>query len=222
MDLIKFLSNSDNEIPIEPCIVFTTYNYFLANRTPELMKPFTDKKWGLIVFDEIKKGNCDHISTISNKIQCNGKLGLTNFMLDDSLLRLIDSAIGPYLYSKSLKELIDEKYYPNVQCYQVFCKMTHEFMYEYLNNKNILMKRLLAGLNPNKIMTLHRLIRMHEDKGDKINPVSRKSRKRDAAICAILRGQLLPSRWSGQPFSPLRMTFKGSLIIKSCAFTLFA
>ena len=168
MDLIKFLSNSDNEIPIEPCIVFTTYNYFLANRTPELMKPFTDKKWGLIVFDEIKKGNCDYISTISNKIQCNGKLGLTNFMLDDSLLRLIDSAIGPYLYSKSLKELIDEKYYPNVQCYQVFCKMTHEFMYEYLNNKNILMKRLLAGLNPNKIMTLHRLIRMHEDKGDKI------------------------------------------------------
>ena len=70
--------------------------------------------------------------------------------------------------NKVEKELIDEKYYPNVQCYQVFCKMTHEFMYEYLNNKNILMKRLLAGLNPNKIMTLHRLIRMHEDKGDKI------------------------------------------------------
>ena len=54
-------------------------------------------------------------------------------------------------------------------------------------------------------------LRVQESRPQEI--VSRKPRKRDAAVCAILRGQLLPSRWSGQPFSPLRMTLKGSHVI---------
>ncbi|OHT08545.1 hypothetical protein TRFO_22881 [Tritrichomonas foetus] len=169
LDMIKYLPNIKEDIPSEPCIVLTTYSFFLSFRSPNIIKPLTEKEWGLIIFDEFKSSISDSIYSINKVLDSRSKLILSPFPItDDQALRSLFIHVGPLLYSKTWNELCQQNFFPKVQCYEVICKMTHEFFFEYLHCKSLLTKRLLAGLNPNKVMTLQRLIRMHEDHGDKI------------------------------------------------------
>jgi len=57
----------------------------------------------------------------------------------------------------------------NVQCAEVWCPMTPEFMREYLkSNKSASQKQLLFVMNPNKARACDYLVRYHETRGDKI------------------------------------------------------
>jgi DNA excision repair protein ERCC-3 len=75
--------------------------------------------------------------------------------------------IGPKLYEANWLDLQEAGYIATVQCVEVWCSMTPEFYRSYLTtdaNK----QRLLYAMNPNKFRTCEYLIRLHEERGDKV------------------------------------------------------
>lgn len=169
LDIIKFLPESKDEIPKEPCVILTTYSYFLAQKSSDDIQKISERMWGLVIFDELKNELFDAVDLICTKIKSRSRLGLNPIpMIDDKNIRSLNLIIGPQLYCKTWHELSEQGFVPKVQCNIVYCKMTRPFYREYLQMQKLLLKRLISGLNPNKIMALERLIRMHEDRGDKI------------------------------------------------------
>lgn len=171
LDLIKFLPDSKDEIPKESCVVLTTYQNFIqqAFSKDDKIERILNKNWGLIIFDEIKNELFDSIDLICNKLKTRSVLGLSPFPInDDQIIRSLNFLIGPQLYCKSWNELSEQNIVPKVQCNIVYCKMTPPFYCTYLQSPKLLVKRLISGLNPNKVMALERLIKMHESRGDKI------------------------------------------------------
>ncbi|KAK8882125.1 TFIIH basal transcription factor complex helicase XPB subunit [Tritrichomonas musculus] len=170
LDLARFTQDSKDEIPSDvPCVIITTYAYFLSQKNSIFIQKICEKKWGLVIFDELKDELFDLVKIICQKLTSRSKLGLAPFPIkDDRIIRSLNFLIGPQLFNKALKNLCEDGVAPRVQCSIVYCKMTRPFYKEYLHAPVLLTKRLVAGLNPNKIMALERLIRMHEERGDKI------------------------------------------------------
>ncbi|GJZ34976.1 general transcription and DNA repair factor IIH helicase subunit XPB1 [Tanacetum coccineum] len=60
------------------------------------------------------------------------------------------------------------RFIANVDCTEVWCPMTKHFLSEYLKKQNYKRKQALSLMNPNKIRACEYLIRLHEERGDKI------------------------------------------------------
>jgi DNA excision repair protein ERCC-3 len=76
---------------------------------------------------------------------------------------------GPKLYEANWLDLTKNGHIANVQCAEVWCPMTPEFMREYLKpERTASQKQLLFVMNPNKAKACDYLVRYHEIRGDKI------------------------------------------------------
>lgn len=76
---------------------------------------------------------------------------------------------GPKLYEANWLDLTKNGHIANVQCAEVWCPMTPEFMREYLKpDRTASQKQLLFVMNPNKAKACDYLVRYHEIRGDKI------------------------------------------------------
>ena len=78
--------------------------------------------------------------------------------------------IGPKLYEANWLDLQKNGYLAMVQCMEVWCEMTEDFYNEYLvtEHENKRHCQVLSDFNPNKFRAMQYLIRVHEERGDKV------------------------------------------------------
>ena len=104
-----------------------------------------------------------------SKVNAHCKLGLTATLVrEDGLIEDLNFLIGPKLYEANWMDLTQQGYLANVQCVEVWCPMTAEFMSEYLQTAELRRKQLLYYLNPNKVRICEYLMKYHKARGDKI------------------------------------------------------
>ncbi|CAF4739943.1 unnamed protein product [Rotaria sp. Silwood1] len=95
--------------------------------------------------------------------------GLTATLVrEDDKITDLNFLIGPKLYEANWMELQNLGFIAKVHCGEVRCSMTPEFLLEYNNATNDVIKRRLSALNPNKFRTCQYLIEYHERRNDKI------------------------------------------------------
>ncbi|CAF4637504.1 unnamed protein product [Rotaria sp. Silwood1] len=95
--------------------------------------------------------------------------GLTATLVrEDDKITDLNFLIGPKLYEANWMELQNLGFIAKVHCGEVRCSMTNEFLLEYNNATNDVIKRRLSALNPNKFRTCQYLIEYHERRNDKI------------------------------------------------------
>lgn len=88
---------------------------------------------------------------------------------EDDKITHLHFLIGPKLYEANWIDLQDRGYLARVQCIEVWCEMTKLFYQHYSNAKNHEnLKQTLCFSNPNKFMACDYLMKLHEDRGDKI------------------------------------------------------
>lgn len=76
---------------------------------------------------------------------------------------------GPKLYEANWLDLTRHGHIANVQCAEVWCPMTQEFLREYLKKERTAGQRqLLFVMNPNKLRACQYLVQYHESRGDKV------------------------------------------------------
>lgn len=76
---------------------------------------------------------------------------------------------GPKLYEANWLDLTRNGHIANVQCAEVWCPMTQEFMREYLRRERTAGQRqLLYVMNPTKLRACQYLVQYHEARGDKV------------------------------------------------------
>ena len=79
------------------------------------------------------------------------------------------SNAGPKLYEANWLDLTRAGHIASVQCAEVWCPMTPEFMREYLRrDRSASQRQLLYVMNPNKLRACQYLVRYHETRGDKV------------------------------------------------------
>ena len=107
---------------------------------------------------------------VTSVLRCHCMLGLTATLVrEDDRIRDLNFLIGPKLYEANWLDLQQQGYLANVQCIEVWCEMTPDFYQEYLNTNNRPnKKKQLYICNPNKFIACEYLVRMHEERGDKI------------------------------------------------------
>lgn len=133
------------------------------------MKFITTHEWGLVLLDEV------HVAPAKQFRKCVGithsrcKLGLTATLVrEDDLVKDLFFLLGPKLYEANWLDLQAAGHIATVQCVEIWCPMTAEFYRAYLNEKDIRKHLLLYCMNPNKFRACEYLIRLHEERGDKV------------------------------------------------------
>merc|ERR1719295_1874887 len=99
------------------------------------------------------------------------QLGLTATLLrEDDKIGDLFYLIGPKLYEANWLDLQKNGYLALVQCIEVWCEMTEDFYNEYLvtEHENKRHCQVLSDFNPNKFRAMQYLIRVHEERGDKV------------------------------------------------------
>ena len=89
-------------------------------------------------------------------------------MREDKKIDDLNYLIGPKLYEANWLDLSRQGHIANVQCAEVWCQMTPEFYYHYLEESSARKKKVLYIMNPLKFQACQFLINYHEGRGDKI------------------------------------------------------
>lgn len=170
-NIITFTSRNKPIIPDKPIVLITTYSIFTTGRAEETKKAIeaiTSREWGLMIMDEVQQMVAETYARVIDMIRAHSKLGLTATLVreDDRIIDL-NHLIGPRLYEANWIDLSDQGFIARVKCYEIWCKMTGPFYHQYLR-KNHLRQRVYSSMNPNKFNAVERLIRFHENRGDKI------------------------------------------------------
>lgn len=101
-------------------------------------------------------------------VRAHCKLGLTATLVrEDDKITDLNFLIGPKLYEANWMELQKAGHIAKVQCAEVWCSMTGEFMKHYLP-AGIKRKLFLAVMNPNKMRTCQFLVEYHQNRNDKV------------------------------------------------------
>jgi DNA excision repair protein ERCC-3 len=172
--IIRLGSRHKQPLPDCACVLITTYTMVThtGHRSPEtraILDQIEGREWGLMIMDEVQEMPATHFSKVSELVRAHSKLGLTATLVrEDEKIADLGYLIGPKLYEANWMDLAEQDYIARVQCFEVWCKMTAEFFREYLRCKQLGIRRIMEGMNPNKHMTVQRLIRYHERRGDKI------------------------------------------------------
>lgn len=103
-------------------------------------------------------------------VKAHCKLVLTATLVrEDELISDLNFLIGPKLYEANWMDLTRAGHLAKVQCSEVWCPMTPEFMRAYLRDEHGLRRQLLYVMNPYKFFACKALIAKHEaTRGDKI------------------------------------------------------
>lgn len=168
-DICMFTSDK-KEVPTN--ILITTYTMlaYSGKRSYEaqkVMDAINHKTWGLIVLDEVHVVPATMFRRVVS-VNHITKLGLTATLVrEDDKIEDLNFLIGPKLYEADWQDLSAQGHIAQVQCLEVWCKMTGDFYREYLN-ATMRKRRVISVMNPTKFQICDWLIRKHESKGDKI------------------------------------------------------
>ena len=170
-NIIKFTSKNKPEIPNKPIILITTYSIFTSGRSSETKKTvesIISREWGLMIMDEVQQMVAETYDQVVKMIKAHTKLGLTATLVrEDDRIQHLNYLIGPKLYEANWIDLSNQGFIARVKCHEIWCKMTGPFYHQYLK-ANHHRQRIYSSINPNKFMAVERLIRFHENRGDKI------------------------------------------------------
>lgn len=155
------------------CITTYTMVAYSGKRSAEserIMDDIMNREWGIILLDEVHVVPAQMFRKVLGIVKAHCKLGLTATLVrEDQLITDLNFLIGPKLYEANWLDLTKNGHIANVQCAEVWCPMTPEFMREYLkSDKSASQKQLLFVMNPNKARACDYLVRYHETRGDKI------------------------------------------------------
>ncbi|KAH8917396.1 DNA repair helicase rad25 [Atractiella rhizophila] len=154
-------------------IVVSTYS-MVANRqkrahdAQKMMDFLQSREWGFILLDEVHVVPAAMFRRVVTTIKAHAKLGLTATLVrEDEKIDELNFLVGPKLYEANWMDLAQKGHIANVQCAEVWCEMPPEFYREYLRDTTR-KRMLLHCMNPKKFQACQYLIKIHEDRGDKI------------------------------------------------------
>lgn len=155
------------------CITTYTMVAYSGKRSAEserIMEEIMSREWGLILLDEVHVVPAQMFRKVLGIVKAHCKLGLTATLVrEDQLITDLNFLIGPKLYEANWLDLTKNGHIANVQCAEVWCPMTPEFLREYLKpERSASQKQLLFVMNPSKARACEYLVRYHETRGDKI------------------------------------------------------
>jgi DNA excision repair protein ERCC-3 len=168
-----FKESSDGKQQAGVCITTYTMVAYSGKRSAgseRIMDEIMSREWGLILLDEVHVVPAQMFRKVLGIVKAHCKLGLTATLVrEDQLITDLNFLIGPKLYEANWLDLTKNGHIANVQCAEVWCPMTPEFLREYLKPETTAsQKQLLFVMNPNKARACDYLVRYHETRGDKI------------------------------------------------------
>jgi len=155
------------------CITTYTMVAYSGRRSEEsqrIMNDIMSREWGLILLDEVHVVPAQMFRRVLGIVKAHCKLGLTATLVrEDQLITDLNFLIGPKLYEANWLDLTRAGHIANVQCAEVWCPMTPEFMREYRRKERTAgQKQLLYVMNPSKVRACQYLVHYHENRGDKV------------------------------------------------------
>ena len=176
LDVITLTADNKQPLPEDrACILVSTYSMFshsldhMSRSSSAVMQQVRDLEWGLLVVDEVQVMPARTFRQVATTVRAHCKLGLTATLVrEDDLIEDLQYLIGPKLYEANWQDLEDNGYIAKVQCVEVWCEMPRQFWSAYLSNSSGIVHRSLYTANPRKLTACEFLIRLHEQRGDKI------------------------------------------------------
>ena len=175
-DVITLTADHKQPLPEDrPCILVSTYSMFshaiehMSRSSAAVMQQVRELEWGLLIVDEVQVMPAKTFRQVATIVRAHCKLGLTATLVrEDDLIEDLQYLIGPKLYEANWQELEDKGYIAKVQCVEVWCEMSLPFWSAYLNTSSGFIQRSLYTSNPRKLTACEYLVRLHEQRGDKI------------------------------------------------------
>ena len=176
-DVIVLTADSKQSLPSEDkaCVLISTYSMFSVSyeRMSRTSKAVLDQvkavEWGLLVVDEVQVMPAKTFRTVATTVRAHCKLGLTATLVrEDELIEDLQYLIGPKLYEADWQELQESGFIAKVQCVEVWAAMPPSFWAAYLSSKTHHVNRALYTCNPRKLAACEYLIRLHEQRNDKV------------------------------------------------------
>ncbi|KRW98627.1 P-loop containing nucleoside triphosphate hydrolase [Pseudocohnilembus persalinus] len=156
----------------KPIILITTY-YMLVKKREKNNNPIIEKmkqiqEWNVCIIDEVHKLPAQTFQNVLRQFKFHFKLGLTAtpYREDDKINNLF-YMIGPKLYEENWQDLVQQGFLAKPYCIELRCNMTPIFSSEYKDKKGH-QRELIHTSNPTKFKALQYLIKLHEQRGDKI------------------------------------------------------
>ncbi|KDD74832.1 hypothetical protein H632_c1046p0, partial [Helicosporidium sp. ATCC 50920] len=156
-------------------VAITTYTMLAYSgkrsaSSEKVLEALSSREWGLIILDEVHVVPAAMFRRVLGLVKAHAKLGLTATLVrEDALIADLNFLIGPKLYEANWLDLTKAGHIARVQCAEVWCPMTREFMGEYLRpGQSAPTKALLWIMNPAKLRAAQFLVRYHERRGDKV------------------------------------------------------
>lgn len=145
-------------------ITVATYQILTHRRSKdgefEHMKLLSERKWGLIVYDEVHLLPAPVFRATAD-IQATRRLGLTATLVrEDGCERDVFSLIGPKRYDMPWKELEQQGWIAQVDCVELRLPMTNELMERSMRAEGRLQYRIAAE-NPAKLEAVRSLLQRH-------------------------------------------------------------
>ena len=175
-DVITLTADNKQPLPEDrPCILVSTYSMFshsidsMSRSSSAVLQQVKDLEWGLLIVDEVQVMPARTFRQVATTVRAHCKLGLTATLVrEDDLIEDLQYLIGPKLYEANWQDLEDCGYIAKVQCVEVWCEMSQPFWAAYLSTSSAFVQRSLYTANPRKLTACEFLIRLHEQRGDKV------------------------------------------------------
>lgn len=176
LDVITLTADNKQPLPEDrPCILISTYSMFshsldhMSRSSSAVMQQVRDLEWGLLVVDEVQVMPARTFRQVATTVRAHCKLGLTATLVrEDDLIEDLQYLIGPKLYEANWQDLEENGFIAKVQCVEVWCEMPRQFWSAYLSTTSGIIQRSLYTANPRKLTACEFLIRLHEQRGDKV------------------------------------------------------
>jgi len=145
-------------------VTISTYQMITYRRRKEddfhHFKIFTDRNWGLIIYDEVHLLPAP-VFRVTSEIQARRRLGLTATLVrEDGLEGDVFSLIGPKKYDVPWKDLERRGWIASAQCVEIRCPLPEKLRYEYATQP-LRRKYRLAAENPEKLRVIQILLKKH-------------------------------------------------------------
>ena len=160
--------------PNRGIVLITTYSMMTSSSrrsdiSETMVRGIRSREWGLAVLDEVHVVPAENFRKVFTICKTHCKLGLSATLVrEDNKIEDLSFLIGPKLYEANWLDLTQAGYLANVLCAEVWCDMTAEFYREYLRASSARLRRLLYVMNPNKFRACEFLVKLHEERGDKV------------------------------------------------------
>jgi len=174
-DVARFTADKHEWFKGQSGVAITTYTMIAytgrrSEQSEKTMAEIMNREWGLIILDEVHVVPAQMFRRVIGIVKAHTKLGLTATLVrEDALITDLNFLIGPKLYEANWLDLTKAGHIANVQCAEVWCPMTKEFMREYLRpGTTATLRQLLYVMNPTKLRACQYLVQYHETRGDKV------------------------------------------------------